>query len=458
MLIFYWVVGKKLRNLFLLLASLIFYAFEGPQYVAVILLSIGINYCFGLLVERSRQVGSAKTILYISVIVNLFILLYSKRIIIAFARLGNVQLGSVHAAVGVSFFTFAALAYLFDIYWKKTRAQRNPIDFGLFMALFPKLTAGPIVRYCDLEKDLNAPTFSSNDFAYGVKRFIIGLGKKVLLADTLAKTVGQIMAIPYEHLTTELAWLGIIAYTLEIYLDFSGYSDMAIGLGRMLGYHFLENFNYPYISKSITEFWRRWHISLSSWFKDYLYIPLGGNRCSPSRTYMNLFVVFLLCGLWHGRAWNFLIWGMFHGLFMILERGKFGELLKKTPVFIQHGYALFIIVFSWVFFTVASIPSAISFLKALLGAAPGRGIAYNSAMFFNAELFLALTIGALSSTPVLEFCKQYVEKIKRNDVISAKVMSSVLSFSEVSALSAVFLLSIISLASFTYNPFIYFQF
>jgi alginate O-acetyltransferase complex protein AlgI len=469
-LLFYWLLGKEIRNYFLLLVSFFYYAWGGGEYLALIVLSIGVNYLFGLLIGFFRKPFScivmdfhAKVILCISIIVNLGILFYPKhvtKLLIGHYFANRLQEIPTHSPIGVSFFTFGAMAYVFDIYLQKNKAQKNPIDFGLFMALFPKLTAGPIVRYSDIEGDLANPSASFENIIYGVKRFIIGLGKKILIADTLAKTVQQIMAIPPEHLTTRLAYLGIVSYTLQIYLDFSGYSDMAIGLGRMFGFHFLENFNYPYISKSITEFWRRWHISLSSWFRDYLYIPLGGNRRSPSRTYLNLFTVFLLCGLWHGRHWNFILWGVFHGSFLMLERWKLGKILKNTPPVFQHSYALLIIVFSWVLFRIDSVRSAIVFFKILLGSAPGKGLQYyHLAMYVNSELLLALAIGILCSTPISQVVKQYAENIlDKYNASFAKQISYALSVTEVSALVAVFLLSLISLASFTYNPFIYFKF
>jgi alginate O-acetyltransferase complex protein AlgI len=465
----YWLVWKEMRNYFLLLVSLLYYAWGGGEYLALIALSIGANYLFGLLIEYFRRPFSRikvayypKVILCISIIMNLGILLYPKyitRLLLSHYSASPLQEIPEYSPIGVSFFTFGAIAYVIDIYLHKNKAQKNPINFGLFMALFPKLTAGPIVRYSDIERDLKNPSVSFDDIAHGVKRFIIGLGKKILIADTLAKTVDQIMAIPAEHLTIGLAYLGIVSYTLQIYLDFSGYSDMAIGLGRMFGYHFLENFNYPYISKSITEFWRRWHISLSSWFRDYLYIPLGGNRLSPSRTYLNLFTVFLLCGLWHGRSWNYLLWGVFHGSFLMLERWKLGKILKNIPPIYQHSYALLIIVFSWVLFRIESVQSIVIFFKALLGSATGKGIQYHLAMYLNSELLLALVIGILCSTPILQVIKQNAEKFfDKNNASFVKRISYALSVIEVSALVSIFLISIISMASYTYNPFIYLKF
>lgn len=467
-LFIYWLIGKELRIYFLLLVSLFYYAWGGGEYFALIALSIGANYLFGLLIEYFKRpfsrIGAdiyAKVMLWISIIINLGILLYPKyitRLLLNHYSARYLQGIPEGSPIGVSFFTFGAMAYVIDIYFRKNKAQKNPINFGLFVALFPKLTAGPIVRYSDIERDLENPHVSIDDIAYGVKRFIIGLGKKILIADTLAKTVDQIIAIPPEHLTTGLAYLGIVSYALQIYLDFSGYSDMAIGLGRMFGFHFLENFNYPYISKSITEFWRRWHISLSSWFRDYLYIPLGGNRRSPSRTYLNLFTVFLLCGFWHGRSLNYLLWGAFHGSFLMLERWKLGKILKNTPPMFQHSYALLIIVFSWVLFRIKSVRSASILFKALLGSATGTGLQYNVAMYVNSEFLLALAIGALCSTPILQVVKQYAESKDKNNASFAKQISYALAVTEVSALIAIFLLSLTSLASITYQPFIYLQF
>lgn len=465
----YWLISTRYKPIFLLLMSLAYYTWGGGPYIAILVLSALLNYFFGLLIGYFCKPFScivmefhARTILWASILVNLSILFFPnhllKFLINTLPPLG-IPLNPDQSPLGVSFFTFAAMAYVFDIYLQKNKAQRNPLTFTLFISLFPKLIAGPIVRYADIERDLTNPSVRFEDIQYGIKRFIMGLGKKVLLADTLSRTVQQVMQIPNEQVTVELAWLGILSYTLQIYLDFSGYSDMAIGLGRMLGFHFFENFNYPYISRSITEFWRRWHISLSSWLKDYLYIPLGGSRVSTARTYLNLFVVFVLCGLWHGRKENFLIWGAFHGLILILERWKLSKILIKMPVFIQHGYAMLVIVFSWVFFSTESMRIAVRYFKNLFGFAKGTGIQYNIFLYINTEVVLALIIGGLCATPVLSRVKQYAHELSINtENAFTKRLSVAFAVSETSSLIIIFVLSLISMASITHNPFIYFKF
>ena len=329
-LLAYFVVGPRGRNLILLAASLLFYAWGETVYLLVMLFSIAANYLFGLLIDRARERGSrGGTAFALAVATNLGLLGFFKYAnffvdnlnqVLPVLGLAPMDIGRVHLPIGISFFTFQALSYIIDLYRNETAVQRSLLNFALYKALFPQLIAGPIVRYRDVAREIEQRTVSLDDFASGVQRFIIGLGKKVLIANVMGRAADTIFATPAETLPATLAWTGSIAFMLQIYFDFSGYSDMAIGLGRMFGFHFLENFNYPYIARSVREFWRRWHISLSTWFRDYLYIPLGGNRHGPVRTGANLLLVFLLCGLWHGASWTFLIWGVYHGIFLVLER------------------------------------------------------------------------------------------------------------------------------------------
>src|SRR3984885_2963708 len=316
------------RNIFLLLASLCFYAWGEIRFVWIMLASIVANYVLAMLIEDSKTEDKKKLLLALTVAVNLGILGFFKYSGWIVQNLNNVLTSLNHAPIvfkgvalplGISFFTFHALSYVIDVYRKQAKAQRNPVNLALYISLFPQLVAGPIIRYHDVCDQLIARTVNVDKFAEGVRRFVTGLGKKMLIANMVAGPADKIFALSATQITPELAWLGALCYTLQIYFDFSGYSDMAIGLGLMFGFRFLENFNFPYVSRSITEFWRRWHISLSTWFRDYLYIPLGGNRVPPWRVYTNLVIVFFLCGLWHGASLNFIIWGLLHGLFLALE-------------------------------------------------------------------------------------------------------------------------------------------
>ena len=273
-------------------------------------------------------------------------------------RLAPLSLPGIALPIGISFFTFQALSYVIDVYRREVPVQRNPFDLGLYIALFPQLIAGPIVRYHDVARQLVERVVTRQGFAYGVERFVVGLGKKVLIANTLAVQADLIFAIPADQLTAPVAWFGLVCYTLQIYFDFSGYSDMAIGLGYMFGFRFLENFSHPYVAQSITEFWRRWHISLSTWFRDYLYVPLGGNRGSALRTYRNLVLVFFLCGLWHGASWSFVVWGLLHGFLLVIERMGLGRLMARWPRALRHAWTLFFVMIAWVFFRADSLPQA----------------------------------------------------------------------------------------------------
>ncbi len=335
----YFAVPSKFRNVFLLLASLFFYAWGETIYVLIMLASIALNYFFGILIEQGMQAptgGRGRLALAAGITVNLLLLVYFKyanfladNLNVSLARLSlpEIALGPVHLPIGISFFTFHAISYLVDIYRRQCTAQRTFVQCALYIALFPQLIAGPILRYRDMASQLISRTVTAAGFSAGIQRFVFGLAKKLILANPLGELADKVFAIPSGDLTAGPAWLGIICYGLQIYLDFSAYSDMAIGLGRMFGFHIMENFDYPYISLSIREFWRRWHISLSTWFRDYLYIPMGGNRGAAWRTYLNLTTVFLLCGLWHGASWNFVIWGLLHGVYLVLERVGFGRSL-----------------------------------------------------------------------------------------------------------------------------------
>lgn len=395
----------------------------------------------------------------ISVILNLSILGYYKYFnffVDNFQSIGllkEIDNSPIHLPIGISFFTFQSVSYLVDVYRRETEAQKNPLNLGLYISLFPQLVAGPIIRYHDIARQIVIRNIDSKKFAYGVKRFIIGLGKKVIIANSLALVADQSFAIPASDLPTAVAWLGIICYSLQIYFDFSGYSDMAIGLGKMCGFDFLENFNYPYISKSVQEFWRRWHISLSTWFRDYLYIPLGGSRKGMILTYRNLFIVFVATGLWHGASWNFLIWGLFHGAFMIFERLGLKNILEKTPVVVQHFYLLIIIVVGWVFFRSPDLSYAYSYLQSMFGWTNGKNF-YPFVYLENYRVFI-LILGILFSTSIIKTIETNLKTLPSPIINIMKPLHKGLSFFSI---FAIFIYSIMELAQSSYNPFIYFRF
>jgi len=317
------------RNIVLLFASLVFYAWGETYFIAVLMVSIGLNYLFGILIEKSYDEKRRTTALFLGLGADLGLLCLFKylnfiadnlNVFLSTGGYAPIEIHHIHLPLGISFFTFQAMSYLVDVYRRTVPAERNIFNLGLYIAMFPQLVAGPIVRFNQIADQLHKRSVTTDAFSLGVRRFVVGLGQKMLIANILAVPADAIFAVPSEGLTPAIAWLGVVAYTLQIYFDFAGYSNMAIGLGHMFGFTLPENFNYPYIAQSITEFWRRWHISLSRWFRDYLYIPLGGNRKGSYRTYANLFVVFFLCGLWHGASWNFVVWGLFHGFFLVVER------------------------------------------------------------------------------------------------------------------------------------------
>jgi len=464
----YFLTGKRYKNLLLLIASLIFYAWGEGLYLFIMLISILINYSCGLLIDNHRGSNRSRVYLSVAIILNLGILAFFKYANFAVSNLnsffsvfgiGPLFLPPVHLPIGISFFTFQAISYVIDVYKQKAPVQRNIINLGVYIALFPQLIAGPIVRFSHIAKEIVVRAASRQDFAEGVRRFLFGLAKKMLIANSMALVADKIFSFPTSELTTSLAWFGAVCYTLQIYFDFSGYSDMAIGLGRMFGFHFLENFNYPYISCSIQDFWRRWHISLSTWFRDYLYIPLGGNRLGPGRTYLNLVIVFFLCGLWHGASWNFVIWGLFHGLFLVAERSVLGHVLKVLPSLFGHLYTLLVVIIAWVIFRSESISSAGGYIAAMFGFASGSGVKYNLAMFLTSKLTLEICLGIILSIPVYPL-------IKRMEVSVLEICSAKLSTTLHAAFNLVGLVllivftyaSIITLAASVYNPFIYFRF
>jgi alginate O-acetyltransferase complex protein AlgI len=358
--------------------------------------------------------------------------------------------------IGISFFTFQAMSYVIDVYRKETAVQLNPIHSGLYVTMFPQLIAGPIVRYHDVAKQIGSRSVTRHQFSTGIQRFIFGLAKKVILANPLGEVADKIFDVPISQVTSGMAWLGVACYSLQIYFDFSGYSDMAIGLGRLLGFEFLENFNYPYISKSIREFWRRWHISLSTWFRDYLYIPLGGNKGSAFRTYLNLWIVFFLCGLWHGASWNFVIWGALHGAYLVIERLWGINFLNRLWRPLQHIYTIFLVMIGWVFFRSESLGHAIQYLQSMFGFTHADGINYYLMYYLDLKTAVTFLIGCVLTTPLARrFGNTLYNSLADSHFIRWQFL---LNTGYYFLLIILFLISAAYIAAGTYNPFIYYRF
>ena len=354
--------------------------------------------------------------------------------------------------IGISFFTFHAISYVVDVYRQDALAQKSPVHAALYLLLFPQLIAGPIIRYRDIAGQLATRVVTLEDVAAGVQRFVIGLGKKVLVANTVAGPADQIFTMPFNQLSAAHAWLGVACYTLQIYFDFSGYSDMAIGLGRIFGFRFPENFRWPYTADSVQDFWRRWHISLSSWFRDYVYVPLGGNRLSPEKTYRNLVLVFFLCGLWHGASWTFVLWGLYHGLFLVIERLGLAAAIRRLWAPLRHAYLLGVVMVGWVFFRQDTLTGALAFLKAMVGWGSAEPTPFLATWYLTPELYLALLGGILGSLPVGPALTAWRER-RRQTAVSWSVM-----FASIAVTGLILVASVLQIAARTYNPFIYFRF
>lgn len=468
LLLCYFCAGKKLRNVFLLIASLIFYAWGEGVYLLLMLVSIFTNYCSGRLLFAFRFSRYGRFFFIATVVLNLSLLGFFKYAhfvteninhLLAIFALPLVDLQPVRLPIGISFFTFQALSYIIDLYRQKIDPQKNIINLGLYIALFPQLIAGPIVRYHDIAQQLVQRSVTTMSLASGVQRFVFGLSKKVLLANPLAEIADQIFALPGTEVTSAVAWLGALCYTLQIYYDFSGYSDMAIGLGRMFGFHFLENFNYPYISKSVREFWRRWHISLSTWFRDYVYIPLGGNRSGPLRTCLNLLFVFFLCGLWHGASWNFIIWGLYHGFFLLVERTHVGQLQRKIWTPVQILLTLLIIIIGFVIFRCETLPATADYFGAMFGL-HGRSTGASPLSFYmNSKSQLEICVAILLALPIYPAMRKLHRKAFNFTAGGSQYSSELLfHFSKLSVTVCLLYFIVISLAAGVYNPFIYFRF
>lgn len=457
----------EIRNVFLLLASLFFYAWGEVFYVLILIFSILVNYFFSVFIEKYKQDNRLrKLLLSLGIACNLSTLIYFKYAnfivdnlnkIITKLSIPHIDLSPIHLPIGISFFTFQAITYLVDIYRKQAPLQKNIFNTALYISLFPQLIAGPIVRYHDIADQIVQRKIDPDLFSSGVQRFIFGLTKKVLIADPLGEVGNSIFALPGYEITSGLSWLGLVCFSFQIYFDFSAYSDMAIGLGRMFGFKILENFNYPYISQSIREFWRRWHISLSTWFRDYLYIPLGGNRVKPWRTYFNLSIVFFLCGFWHGARWNFIFWGALHGIYLITERLGFQNILARLWRPIRHMYALLLVMIAWVFFKADKLSYAFEYLSAMAGFGKGEGVEYKMSAYLNTKIGLTLVAACILSMPIYQsFVKVSNNFLQRS--ISLKSARNLVLIPYYIFLCFLLLLSLIHIAAGTYSPFIYFKF
>lgn len=450
-LLLYFLAGKAVRNLLLLAISLVFYAWGEELYVLILLASIALNYLFGLGIAAA--IGRQRLWwLWGGVFGNLMLLGYFKYTGFILQNMGVAHADALTPAlpIGISFFTFQALSYLIDLYYRRVQVQKNPLNLALYISLFPQLIAGPIVRYSEVEQEIIDRTVTRNDVAEGVQQFVRGLAKKTLLADPMGLVADRVFAIPEAGLTPETAWLGAICYSLQLYFDFSAYSDMAIGLGRTFGFKFPPNFNYPYTARSVTDFWRRWHMTLSRWFRDYLYIPLGGNRLGAARTYLNLWMVFLATGIWHGAAWTFIIWGAYHGAFLILERLGLDRLLARLPKALQHGYLLIVVICGWVMFRSESFSQATAFYEAMFLFNHGpEAVFYPLTRYIDSYVVLVMIIACAVSIGLRPWCAQYVQS--RTSQATQK-LSIELGF------WMLFALSIISVGAASYSPFIYFRF
>ena len=440
--IVYLLIAKNLRNYWLLLASLLFYAWGEPRYLAIMLLVILLNYLATGMFEKFLSMK--KHILVSCVVLNLSILIFFKYTNFIIENLNYImpyKFSPLHVVmpIGISFFIFQAISYTVDVYRGDVQCQKDIRKLALYVSLFPQLIAGPIVKYHDIEKNIDSRTVTMEDIVYGVRRFIIGLAKKVLLANTMGSLADKVYQTGPDGITMSIAWIGAVAYSLQIFFDFSGYSDMAIGIGRIFGFRFLENFNYPYIAISMSDFWHRWHISLSSWFKQYLYIPLGGNRINKVRTLVNLFVVFLATGIWHGASWNFIAWGLWHGLFVILEK-RFKSISFNG--IIGHIYVVLVFVIGWVMFRADNLQVAKEYIGVMVGFK--QSIAYFDLSYYVTNKHILVGIIALL------FCFPWNwENLKAKAVGEALYNISLI---------MLLVLSIMSIASSTYNPFIYFRF
>lgn len=451
-LITYFLVPMKAKNIIILVSGIVFYAWGEPFYIFVMLISAAIDYLAGRFIHKFDDNDKLRTgFLLVSVTMNLSLLgvfKYSSFIITNINAIFGTSITdpNLPLPIGISFYTFQSMSYTIDLYLRKIKVQKNILNFLSYVTLFPQIVAGPIVRYEEVANEIDSREINSTKVAQGIGLFVKGLGKKVLLANNIGLLWSQVKGMDFGNISVLTAWLGILAFTFQIYYDFSGYSDMACGLGKMLGFNFPQNFNYPYVSKSISEFWRRWHITLGSWFRSYVYIPLGGNRKGLPRTLLNLIIVWALTGIWHGASWNFMLWGMYFGVLIIIERLGFGKVLEKLPSFVSRLYTFLLVVIGWVFFDVEGLGNASTYLKAMFGGT-GTLIDNTSKYLFVTNIFIFIVCGVAST----ELIKKLYNKI--NDV-----KGDILSYAMPVLQLGVMILCTAYLVNATYNPFLYFRF
>ncbi len=455
-MIIYFLAPGRVKNLVLFLGSLIFYAWGEPVYVVLMLFSTVSDYIHGRLIGSRRGTKAAKWLLVSSVVINLLMLGFFKYADFLIQTINSVSglsipLLELGLPIGISFYTFQTMSYTIDVYRGDAKVQKNLLDFGVFVTMFPQLIAGPIVKYRQVESRLHSRKADICTISYGVKRFVLGLAKKVLLANNMGLIWTTIKSYEYGEMSVLTAWLGIVAFAFQIYFDFAGYSDMAIGLGAIMGFEFPENFNYPYISKSVTEFWRRWHMTLSSWFKEYVYIPLGGNRKGLPRQILNILIVWMLTGIWHGAGWNFVLWGLWFAAFLIVEKIFLGKLLSKLPDIVGHVYCLAVVLVSWVLFELESVEAIGSYLSAMFGM--GNGLLWDDrALYLGREHLSLLAVAILAATPI------FAAPIKKLQASKAGYAMALYSFGEKVIPAVLLILSVAYVVEASYNPFLYFRF
>ena len=452
-LLIYYISPRPLKNFVILLFSLIFYAWGEPKFIFLIILSILINYIGALqIVKNSSDTEKRKFIFITLLLIDISILFFFKYYGFIISSIGSLfgidlVIRDIPLPLGISFYTFQQISYIIDVYTKKTKVQKNLINFAAYITMFPQLIAGPIVKYNDIESQLKNRNENLTQFSSGVHRFIIGLGKKVLLANSIGAIWSEIKVIPLNEISILTSWIGIIAFALQIYFDFSGYSDMAIGLAKMFGFEFLENFNYPYISKSVTEFWRRWHISVGAWFREYLYIPLGGNKKGNLIQIRNLFVVWFTTGLWHGASFNFIAWGIYFGVILFIEKIIFKNILNKLPSFLCHIYTLILVLIGWVIFDMNTLSSAMEYISIMFGLSNNL-VVDKLSLFILSNNIVILLIGIICSTTLLpNVFKKLRCSLKKSNI-----------FIIISMYLIIFILSISYLVGESFNPFLYFRF
>lgn len=450
LIIIYFITPKKYKNIILLIASLLFYFYGEPKYVFLMIAEIIIAYIGAILIDKYKN--QSKNILITTLFIHVFLLIifkYTDFIIQTINDISNanIKLLNIALPIGISFYTFQIISYIIDVYNGKVNVQKNIIKLATYVSLFPQLVAGPIVRYQTVEKELDDRVHSFNNFAYGIRRFTIGLAKKVLIANALGELCSK--AFLADEKTVVFFWIFGISYMLQLYFDFSAYSDMAIGLGRIFGFHFPENFNYPYISKSITEFWRRWHISLSTWFKDYVYIPLGGNREGKYKQIRNILIVWLLTGIWHGANWTFLIWGLLFGIILIIEKIWLNKFMEKLPSFIRRIYVLFIVMILFIIFNSDNMSVALTNIKGLFGM-NGEAFVNDYTLHYLKSYLPVLIIALLGSTP---FIKILIDKLRKN-----KYVNNIINILEPILIVVILVVVTSYLIDNSYNPFLYFRF